>query len=160
MTPEKQKDGVKYGSPEFQAKAAEALLQAKKPPRLKQGGVGWCNLIVPSLALLVVALSMGARLPKPRNEIPLPDRCHTHLPISRGPVDGRGAEEILDVTFSMDSGEFSKSDGRKYDLILFGATGFTGQNVANYLASRVGPPTSCFSWHNLGSLACNAIHDR
>ena len=134
-------DAVKYGTEEFEARAAESAAAKTKSatmaPAKKKSG---CLMPLLSLAIsmAIIALAVGAQLPKPVNLAPLPERCNTNMPIA-GLVD---REAYKTSTFTMNEG-FSKTHDREFDLIVMGATGFTGKNVASYLGSQYDPS---FKW--------------
>jgi short subunit dehydrogenase-like uncharacterized protein len=71
----------------------------------------------------VVAVAILATLPKPQSDVP--ERCNHHLPIQKAPEQ---------IPFP---GE------KMYDVVIYGATGFTGKLVANYLATKYDPS---FKW--------------
>eukprot|EP00615_Pteridomonas_danica_P004518 CAMPEP_0114364240 /NCGR_PEP_ID=MMETSP0101-20121206/27309_1 /TAXON_ID=38822 ORGANISM="Pteridomonas danica, Strain PT" /NCGR_SAMPLE_ID=MMETSP0101 /ASSEMBLY_ACC=CAM_ASM_000211 /LENGTH=456 /DNA_ID=CAMNT_0001511565 /DNA_START=11 /DNA_END=1381 /DNA_ORIENTATION=+ len=81
---------------------------------------GWFSTFA---GFAVVAIAILATLPKPQNEVP--ERCNHYLPIQTFP-------ETVPIL-----------PEKMYDVVIYGATGFTGKLVANYLATKYDP---AFKW--------------
>lgn len=132
---------------------------ASAPP-----GQGWRGawrrwlLALGAVAALLVA---GAAVrPKPRTPAAsLPLRCHARTPLPGGP--GSPLEPVAEVyqgvTYDIVGG-FQGVGQKEFDLVVFGATGFTGQLVAHYLAESFDPS---FKWAIAGrsQAKLDALHE-
>jgi hypothetical protein len=91
-------------------------------------------------ALLAFFVAWSANQPKPVNRKPLPPRCHVHTPLQGG--IGSPSEPVAEVYQGVEydiMGGFQGVGKKEFDLVLFGATGFTGKLVAKYLAESFDP---------------------
>ena len=107
---------------------AKAKTNEAKAPRSKL-----CRNLGLASALLAVFLSWTAMQPKPRSTF-LHERCNEHFPLQEKlDVANPGASASEEGGAAGSSG--ASKEVKEFDLVLLGATGFTGRRVAEYLAS-------------------------
>jgi len=98
-----------------------------------------CRNLGLASALLAVFLSWAAMQPKPRSAY-LHERCNEHFPLRE--------ELVVATPGASEEGGAAGSSGaeKEFDLVLLGATGFTGRLVAEYLASTAEARDGSVRW--------------
>jgi len=95
-----------------------------------------------ALGIAAAAFSVAVMRAKPRTSTELlHPRCNSYLPIRPKEI---GTEAVLSsppskLDRAWRPGDNTVLGNKEFDLVLFGATGFTGSLVAKYLASRYDP---------------------
>jgi hypothetical protein len=107
--------------------------------------MGYCCAAL--AAVIALLLSVMIMLPKPRNSL-MPPRCNDLMPIRPPYVSSEGS--AMTKVYKPTGSDPGFTEGKRYDLVVYGATGFTGQYVARYLASKYDPS---FRWAVAGRSA-------